>query len=230
MLQRIRTEEGYKPLDELKFETNARPKHVSIEQAKRAKARVIRACQEHGCIFIVNVVLLAIAKNTAREELIRRGSNHVIGRYNFFLGQRAAKGCVIVDRLPKGVEFEYLQQKFTVGLEFDDSAPVRLDNVVLYASSCINASHLASAVDIVLGAFRYCINKPKNLEAAKEMMVAVTSMVWHVRKGNDIHAAEMGLVFRPKSIKVEKYKARYQWLLDHMNELIKDAEIPPPPA
>jgi hypothetical protein len=42
-IEGIRKETGYKPGDELKFETNARPIDVTIEQARQAKERGLEA-------------------------------------------------------------------------------------------------------------------------------------------------------------------------------------------
>ena len=99
---------------------------------------------------------------------------------------------------------------------------VKLDKILLFSSTCINASHACSAMDIVLGSFRYCINNPLNLEAARTMMKNITKLIWCHRSGEDIYAIEKGLIFRPKDIKVAKYKAEYDNLLDHINMLIEE--------
>lgn len=222
-IARIRNHAGYRPQDELKFETRSRPQQVSIDAARKAKQDVVELCIKNGCRFIACVVLHKIAQNEAQETLVRRGANHVIGRFNSFLTSVDDFGICVVDRLPSTSEYRYLTNKFTQGLDLDGGAFVALDRIKLFAASCINASHVASAMDIVLGAFRYSINAPKNRDSAKTMMSNVMQMIWHSRKGDNIHALEKGLIFRPKRITVKKYEARYSLLLDHINELIKDA-------
>jgi hypothetical protein len=131
---------------------------------------------------------------------------------------------VIVDRLPAGVEYAYLTDKFQTGLEFPEDPPVRLDYIHLFAASTIGASHACSAADIVLGSFRYCINDPQNVEAAKEMMANVTQLLWHEREGEAIHVFGKGLIFAPKNVKLPAYKTEYDSLLDHINSLVADME------
>src|SRR5882724_3922485 len=75
----IRTLCGYQRGDKLKFDTNARPRHISVEAAKLAKREVIAACIACECKFIAYVVLHAIAKNTSLEKMIRWGADHVVG-------------------------------------------------------------------------------------------------------------------------------------------------------
>lgn len=224
LIAAARKQAGYQPNDELKFETHARPKAVSVDACSTAKHAVVQACIDCGCKFIVYVVLHAIAKNTPQKELISWGADHVIGKFNFFLSQNASHGIVVVDRLPGAAEFSYLSTKFTEGLKFKGEDSVPLDRVKLFASSCCNASHISSAMDIVLGSFRYCINQPKNIDAAKTMMANVTRLIWHRRDGDTIHALELGLIFRPKEIKLEKYKAEYASLIAQINSLIEDNE------
>ena len=216
----IRATAGYAPGDELKFETNARPSNVSIEAARVAKSAVINLCIELECRFIAYVVLHDIARNTSQEALIRWGADHVIGKFNVFLGHRESRGIVALDRLSSSTEYRLLTDKFVSGLTFDDDEPVHLENVLLFSSTCINASHASSAMDIVLGAFRYCINQPPNVAAAQEMMRCVAQLVWCTTDGQKLYALEKGLVFRPKNVKVAKYAQEYQRLLEHINSLI----------
>jgi hypothetical protein len=96
-------------------------------------------------------------------------------------------------------------------IDIEGDKKVRLNRVKLFTATCINGSHASSAMDIVLGTFRYCINQPKNIAAAKKMMANVTRLIWHEQDGENIHAMERGLIFRPKlpNISVPAYKAEY---------------------
>jgi hypothetical protein len=215
----IRATYGYQPADRLKFDTNARPPHVPMHAATSAKKEVIAACIEHQCKFLAYVVLHAIAQNTPLNTTIQWGADHIIGKFNFFLQCLDSHGMVAMDRLPDGVEFDYLASKFVNGLVLSDGDAVQLDRIALFSSTCINASHLTSAMDIVLGSWRYCINKPFNEVAAKSMMADLVKLVWCDKSGENIYAFEKGLVFRPKEVKSAAYKAKYEALLAHMNSL-----------
>jgi hypothetical protein len=223
-VERARTVNGYKPGDELKFETNARPSHVTVEQARLAKEAVMQACLDAGATFVVQVVLNALARHQTQDTLIKWGGNEVLAAFNIWLRAHGSHGIVAVDRLSSTAEYKYLTEKFTVGLALGGQRTMRLERIKLFTSTCINASHASSAMDIVLGAFRYCINAPKNVEAAKKMMAQVVRLLWHERRGDRISA--YGLLLRPKTIKVDAYKAEYDWLMESINGLIKDMTFP----
>jgi hypothetical protein len=61
-----------------------------------------------------------------------------------------------------------------------------------------------------------------NAGAAKAMMADLTKLIWCEREGKDLYAFEKGLVFRPKEVKRDDYRAKYDALLNHVNELIDD--------
>lgn len=216
----IRKDAGYDPTDRLKFETKSRPKQVPVEVATAAKKAVVTAAIDSGCKFIAYVVLHAIAKNQDIQTNIQFGANSVIAKFNTYLTLEKSHGLVAMDRLPKGAEFEYLAEKFTKGLALQKGEPQELDRVVMFSSTCINASHLSSVMDIVLGTWRYCINQPLNGEAAKDMMGQLVKLIWHIPMGENIFSHERGLLFRPKEVKHPPYKAEYDALLKHLNSLI----------
>ncbi|AXK71267.1 hypothetical protein DWG18_02485 [Lysobacter sp. TY2-98] len=216
----IRSNHSYAPADALKFDTNSRPEHVTLAEATDAKRQVIAACIAHSCRFIAYVVHHQIARNQPIQQVVEWGADHVIGKFNYFLTVEGSYGIVAMDRLPDGMEFSYLAQKFSGGLSFPDDPAVLLDRITLFSSTSINASHLSSAMDIVLGSWRYCINAPRNVEAAKSMMADITQLIWHRREGDTLHAAEKGLVMRPKEVRNPQYKADYDALLENINALI----------
>ena len=219
----IRKDAGYHSTDELKFETNARPKHVSVEDAGKAKTRVVEACVATDCKFIVNVVLHAVAKSTSQHDLIHWGANTVIGKFNAMLHEQKDFGIVAMDRLASGAEYKLLSEKFTSGLSFSGlggEEEIALDRIKLFTSTCSNASHASSAMDIVLGSFRYCINAPRNVQAAKAMMANITKLIWCTRDGETYFVLEKGLVFRPKTVMHPPYRAEYDALLKAINELL----------
>ena len=221
-IEEIRANAGYRAGDELKFETNARPNHVSIEAARLAKSQTINLCIQLNCRFIVYVILHDICRNTPQDNLVRWGADHVIGKFNYFLRQRDEHGIVAVDRFPSAAEYRLLTDKFNHGLTLPDGEQVSLDRILLFTSTCMNASHACSAMDIVLGSFRYCINQPRNVDAAREMMHNITRLIWCTRDAENIYALERGLIFRPREVRVDAYRSKYDELLAHINRLIAE--------
>ncbi len=74
-------------------------------------------------------------------------------------------------------------------------------------------------MDIVLGSFRYCVNNPRNPDAAGDMMRQVLGLMWAAEDGN---AAERGLILRPKlkNIRVGVHRQQYDQLLEHLKRLL----------
>ena len=71
---------------------------------------------------------------------------------------------------------------------------------------------MCSVADVLLGAFRYCVNEPDNEEAGKAMFPTLMSMMWKRERGGIIYVNGCGLVFRPANIKEDKHKVEYDSL------------------
>lgn len=228
-IESIRRSAGYRDEDELKFHTRSRPEQVSHDAATQAKREVLALCTDAGCRFIVHLILHDIIANQEQDQQVQWAADYVIGRFNEFLREENGHGICVVDNLPRRSEFRYLSDKFTRGLTLDNGSTIRLDRVKLLASTCIGASHAASAMDIVLGSFRYCINSPSNVEAAKEMLPKVMSMMWHKEVGDTRYVRNRGLIFRPNivEIRVEEYRLEYEALLSQLKELSFVNEVVP---
>jgi hypothetical protein len=128
---------------------------------------------------------------------------------------------IFVDRLSDVGEYKFLSEKFTTGL-ITQSKTVPLNNIILFSSTCDNASNLSSAMDIVLGSFRYCINRPLNELAAKTMIKDICKLIWADKHGEDLDPFEKGLTLRPllEKITIPLYKKEYRTFIDHINSLL----------
>jgi len=106
----------------------------------------------------------------------------------------------------------------------DTGTHVPLDRILLFASTCLGASHANSAMDIVLGAFRYCINNPRNEDAAREMFGAVAPLMWGRRVDGQIAVRGRGLILRPEiaGIRHEPYRREYEQLIEHLRCLLRE--------
>jgi len=224
-IDQIRRSAGYTPSDELKFDTRSRPSQVSVEDCTAAKSAVLDLCKSAGCRFIAHVILHDIIKNQAIEQQCYWAADYVFGRFNTFLHDEANDyGICIVDNLPTRTQFQYFAEKFNTGLRLPSGKCVRLSSIKMFGASCIGACHANSAMDIALGAFRYCINNPRNPDAARTMMGKVMDLLWHERQGDKILCLDKGLSIRPKlnKIVVAEYKKKYKKLFEHINSMIKD--------
>lgn len=92
----------------------------------------------------------------------------------------------------------------------------------MFASTCVGASHVASAMDIVLDRFRYCINNPQNFEAACAMLRQVVAIMWHKKVGDKLLVRGRGLILRPEisQIRVREYRQEYEALIEKLKELL----------
>jgi len=149
----------------------------------------------------------------------------VLGRFNRYLSEVDDVGMVAVDNLPVQPQFRYLSEKFTVGLTLKNRT-IMLDRIKLFSATCSNASHISSAMDIVLGSFRYCVNSPRNAAAAHEMLTNVINLMWHTKDGDTFHVLDKGLISRPliNNIRFEPYKQQYEEMIDNFNRILADDE------
>jgi hypothetical protein len=222
-IETARRKFGYTQPDLLKFNTNARPKHVSQADATALKAEVIATCTNAGCKFSALIIHHKIAAGQPPDNRCLWAANHVIGHFNYFLLTDANDyGICLIDSLPVKAPNHYLANLFSRGLEIDGGAPQRLDRIVAVATTCIGASHLSSAIDVILGTFRYCINNPRDDPKVKAMLCSVARMMWYSESGSGRFVAERGLIVRPKVVKVRAYQADYDALIKQMEKLIKD--------
>jgi len=224
-IDKIRCVAGYGPADKFKFDTRSRPSHVSFEASTAAKRKTLDICKSLKCKFIVQVILHDIIKNQGIEQQSYWAADYVFGRFNTFLKVEAKDfGICVIDNLPTKNQYKYLSKKFATGLTLHTGTTVSLSNIKLFGTSCIGASHACSAMDIVLGSFRYCINNPENEDAAKNMMGKVMDLLWHTRENQKIKVLEKGLIVRPKITQIRslEHKQKYQELFDHINYLIED--------
>jgi hypothetical protein len=235
-IQAIRTAHGYRPEDELKFDTRARPQHVEIGQTTEAKRLVVELSASLDCKFIVHVILHDIIRNQPPDQRVQRAADYVLGRFNYYLTEIGDYGVCVVDNLPVTAQFRYLAERFSLGLDIQGERRVSLDRIKLFAATCVNASHAHSAIDIILGSFRYCINNPRNVEVARAMMLQVVKMMWHWYDPttDTYHVGGRGMIERPPldQIRVAAYRQEYEALHEDINALLREADAPgeQPPA
>lgn len=220
LVEEARRRHGFRSGDDLKFDTHSRPPHVSPDEHTAVKREVLTGCRDLGARFVAYLVLHEIARRRSVEELVSWGANTVLATFNRFLQEENDTGICILDRLPFDKGFQYLKEKFEVGVTFQRGRARRLDRIQMFAASCSGATHAISAIDIVLGAFRYCVNERERQEVPRAMLPVVVSMMWHRQIGETNYFRERGLLLRPKDVVVREHQQEYQSLVDHLRRLL----------
>ena len=121
-------------------------------------------------------------------------------------------GYAVLDKIPVEHPYRYLKEKFQVGNTFPDGSTIRLDRVLGFGHAVDGSSHMCSVSDILLGAFRYCVNEADNKDAGKAMFPVLMSMMWKGQRDGKTTVGDYGLCFRPATVKEAKHQAEYDAL------------------
>jgi hypothetical protein len=221
-IEAIRIRNGYTPTDVLKFDTSSRPKKVTLEQASTAKSQVVDLCLKLECRFIAVVVHHSLITKQKGGKFLWP-IDALIAKFEYLLKEERARGLCFIDNLPlDGGQWKYLSEKFTKGLYLAPKGKyMPLSRIRLFAATCNNASHISSATDIVLGAFRYCVNQPHKPDVAKAILSKVARMMHHKMVDGKRVLREHGLLLRPKTIEVHEYQQDYDNLINDLSSLIE---------
>jgi hypothetical protein len=220
LVESIRKKYEYEPANEFKFTPTSKPPQVSRENFTMAKHDVLLGLAELDIKFAACLTLHEIARERSLEELIRWGANSIIATFDHFLETEKGTGICIMDRLPFVSGYQYLQEKFQTGLIFPDGKTKRLNRIHMFATSCEGASHAISAIDILLGSFRYCVNERNKTIAPRQMFPSIVKMMWHLKVGNTLYLRDRGLLFRPKTVRLPAYQNAYNDLTEHLITLL----------
>lgn len=216
-IEMIRLKRGFKPEDKLKFDTNSRSKGMQPATYTAAKNDVVRSCLEAGVKFIAYMILHKIVNEQFKGEFALNSTLVAFG--NRFLTENRDYGIVVIDRLPETAQaYGMLKRKFQVGLTIASTGgTIKVPRVLMYATTCDGASHLSSAVDIVLGSLRYVVNQrhnPNQSTVTKTLLNNVANMMYHKKNGDDVLVRERGLILRPKQIAHPPYAQEYDDLVN----------------
>lgn len=186
---------GYRRGDDLKW--NGQPEDVSPEEHASIKDSLLDLAQEHNAQFIPVMVLYELIEDTKKPIQWVRCMRDLLGQFKFSLDD-GESGIAVMDHLPEGgeeEEKEMLENAFSYGLTFGGDNYVRLDDIKLISTTYSKASHVSSLLDIVLGAFQFCINNPGHSKSPY-----IFNKVARITKGykGDTFNYEYGIVLRPK--------------------------------
>jgi len=217
----IRKKAGFQPTDFLKFETHSKPPSVISAAFSQAKDELINACIDNKVLFITYIVHHNIAKKHTLEKKIQWASNEIIAQFDLFLQIQHDKGFVIFDSLPFKGSFRYIANLFNVGITTATSNTPHIPiNIVSYSMSTTGASHLVSATDIILGAFRYCVNVSEESVQAKKMFPNILKLMYgNVDKEGEKNVIDYGLLIRPH--RNVAYQKEYGELVSKLNSFLQ---------
>lgn len=213
---------GYKDGDSFKFNTHTRPEQVSIEQFRDAKQALIADLKDIGVRMIATVCLHDVAGKDP-DRIMEYGLNNVAASYHRLLSKEQAQGFMLMDR--DNDRYDYLERFHQHGFDYGGSHKSVQDRVLLFGMTNDNASHLASATDIALGAFRYCVNAAGGAgrdAVAKAMFGNLSHLMWGVDdpKAGKRQVKGYGYIPSPEpsNIRVDKYRERYENLAKALEE------------
>jgi hypothetical protein len=157
LVRGIRQRYGYAPLMRFKFDTNRRPAHLSREEVLSAKNEVLTGLEALGVRMLVTHILKEVGEAQDYVTQMSWSLNTLARSYRRLLAEDGARGALLIDRDDK--QIPHLEHLLHEGLQMTDGSNEMLDDrIQLYGMTTINSSHLSSATDIALGAFRMCAN------------------------------------------------------------------------
>jgi hypothetical protein len=222
-VERARIGAGLANTDSLKFASKTRPNNMTFEQHRDLKKKVMSLSRNVGDVtFCAQVTLHDLARNKNHDDLVLWGANTVLSKFNQFLRERKSFGYALLDKIPVKYPYRYLKEKFQVGLTFPKQSkpPMRLGRILGFGHAVDGSSHMCSVADVMLGAFRYCVNEPENKEAGKAMFPTLMDMMWKQKRNGKTYVNDYGLAFRPAKITIQKHQDEYKALIERLESYL----------
>ncbi|MBN9194585.1 MAG: DUF3800 domain-containing protein [Microbacterium sp.] len=200
-VDRIRRRYDYAPGQSLKF-TNQGGADPRLHRA--AKRKVLRAVERANGKFFATVVLERVLARKEPEQYVSWAVNAVTQVFHEFLEREDAYGGLMMDRVDRDQvnhALNELADRFQSGLSFPDGYRAVNDRILWFGMTNNNASHLSSCADIVLGAFRYCVNAATGhgnarVEVAEQIAPSLAGIWWR----RDYETYPSG--FRPHPVRI----------------------------
>jgi hypothetical protein len=206
--------------DDFVLKFNPRPDHLSHQDFLELKQVVIESVVAHGCVFLTSMILHDIATNPVDAR--RNAINTICYHFDCYLHRPDSHGLVLIDRFDDSRIDAHLREKFSVGLRgMPYSQQMRLSRIVGFHYSAIGQAHMTSAVDIVLGSFRYAINAftrndAEKLPSARRLLQLLAPLFF--REGAEGKVSEISIIFSPKIIRSDRHRSSYERLKGFLAE------------
>ncbi len=215
-IDEIREDLGLRHDEPLKF--SQKPRRISAGEHREAKRQALDLLEKTEAVFIAYCVHHRILHGAAVSERNEYALNTVLWGFHRLLDREGDHGMVVLDQLPNQTRY-VVSHLNNEGLRMYDGTTVRMPRITGIATAHVEWSHGLSACDLLLGAFRYCVNKP-DTAASQEMFPSVVSRLWHREDASGRrYVREWGLFLRPKVVKAASIKARYDALVAQLQRL-----------
>lgn len=179
----IRTRFHYLPGETFKFSNVGN--HDATEH-RDAKAAVLAALPGLGASFIATTILRQVIGGQVNgqiqnDEYIEFAINTATAGFHKYLRTAQGHGIMLLDRDADPGRFNAMAARYQEGLQPAGYNLAVNDRIHLFGMTSNNASHLSSAADIALGAFRYCLDYACGVglePAARSLMTALLPTIW----------------------------------------------------
>lgn len=226
LIRRIRSEAGFVRGDSFKFHTNSRPDSMTFEVWNDAKSQLLQGLMELGVRMIVYTLLHDIGRNQTYDLRMNYALNTVLYAYDDLLYRDNASGVFLLDR--DNGRYDHLEHLFQHGLQFEGRDFYLDQRIKLFGMTNDNASHLSSAADIALGAFRYCVNTAGGRgrdEIARTVFPTLAELLWGVPREDGIkQIGGFGFHSRPRNVGRADYRELYAETNRRLVEFATDPE------
>jgi len=218
-VKELRAKFGLEQTDKIKFNLKSCPKGLSREDHTELKNQIIELAIENNVTLIINCVLHDIAKNKEKSDLQEMTSRTVFRRFNDLCAENKEAGLVLADRWPCENGFQFLEACQHGKITYSSGESVSLPWIHGYAQVSDNSTTLMCVSDVLLGAFRYCINNRDKDIVNRTLMPKVANLLWHDTNQEGQRVIwNKGLSTSPRNITSPTYKKEYDSLTDHIIE------------
>jgi hypothetical protein len=217
-IREIRSQYKIKPHEKIKFNIHSCPQEVTREQHTEIKNKIIELAAEHKVKVIINCVLHQIAKNKEGNELVEMSSATVFRRFNQFCFEQSEPGIVLADRWPFDDGFSFLESCQFGEITYSSGYTIKLPNIYGYAQVSDNSTVLMSVSDVIIGAFRYCINNREKTIVNTKLMPKLGRLLWFKKEHGVLNVKDRGLNTSPRRVIIPKYRREYKNLVTHIVE------------
>lgn len=210
----------------LKFSTNAKPQGWEYQEFHDLRSEVLRLSNRLGAKMVVYVFLHAMAGGNSAEVVQRFGINSVLNRYSEILKAEETWGLAMIDR--DNAVFKNIREIHQRGLDFHGRRVNLSPQVASVLAFDSNGSHLASAADIAVSSFRFCVNTLPRQGEQLPISQSVASKYWYeelrgmlpTKDDGSLDMSSPNVLFRPIEQKHPPYNDRYKALTKHIAELV----------
>lgn len=200
---------GFSETDTLKFSTGTIPESVTRDDHAALKSSVLSIAAEHEVSAACYVVFHDVAKNQDKETKLKWAINTLCVNFDRFLKRKNESGIAFFDRTTDFKQENYFKEIMAEGTPKYDGDRIPIRRVLGINSTQSGLSHLNSLCDIVVGSMRFVFNEPDKDVVGKLLFGQLANLLWGSKSsdGKTWYVLNQGIIFRPKEISVEAYRA-----------------------